>query len=427
MRSVAVRLAIITGSLVSIGAPTASSAEWSQPIVGVMGQFTDADEVRCSEDADLGLSLSVLKPLNNHWAVELMFGGTTFDAAFTGGPEFEEQQFSLNALYGWGKYSGFQPYVNAGIGGVQTDFVTTGQSGSDTALEFGLGFFRQMHRSGLGFRVDARHRTMFIDEPVDTLNEWRFGLGLMMALGDAPKTKNTAVRRIPKPARRGVNPAAPVPPVRSQRPPLADSDEDGVPDVKDQCPTSERGLPVNDVGCVTDGDKDGVPDFYDACPSTLPGVKVDRIGCPISTVPSYSAAPLAPPVQFVDEPAAFVPSESYVLLDVHFGTGSSLVTNYSKKILDNNLPKIRQILADDSAVTIELGGHTDVVGKVQSNDSLSQRRATAVSDYLVSKGLDRARLETNGYGDQVPTHSNDNAEGRLMNRRVELVVHRNVR
>ena len=70
-----------------------------------------------------------------------------------------------------------------------------------------------------------------------------------------------------------------------------DSDHDGVPDYKDKCPNTPKGVPVDKDGCPLDSDGDGVPDFRDVCPDTPKGVKVDDLGCPLDSdgdgVPDY--------------------------------------------------------------------------------------------------------------------------------------------
>jgi outer membrane protein OmpA-like peptidoglycan-associated protein len=72
-------------------------------------------------------------------------------------------------------------------------------------------------------------------------------------------------------------------------------------------------------------------------------------------------------------------------------------------------------------VKVEIAGYTDSRSTNQHNMKLSQRRAEAVRDYLISKGVDADRLTAKGYGDSRPIADNDTEEGRLKNRRVELV------
>ncbi|NPA52553.1 MAG: OmpA family protein [Aquificae bacterium] len=85
-----------------------------------------------------------------------------------------------------------------------------------------------------------------------------------------------------------------------------DSDKDGVPDYKDKCPDTPVGTSVNNEGCPLDSDKDGVPDYQDRCPDTPEGVKVDRYGCPedkdLDGIPDYKdKCPNTPTGVKVDE------------------------------------------------------------------------------------------------------------------------------
>ncbi|MGE0827040.1 MAG: DUF937 domain-containing protein [Candidatus Binatia bacterium] len=70
----------------------------------------------------------------------------------------------------------------------------------------------------------------------------------------------------------------------------------------------------------------------------------------------------------------------------------------------------------------QLEGHTDIIGDPAANKRLSQGRADAVKDYLVRNGIDESRLSAVGHGQEKPVASNDTAEGRAQNRRLELVV-----
>jgi OOP family OmpA-OmpF porin len=80
------------------------------------------------------------------------------------------------------------------------------------------------------------------------------------------------------------------------------------------------------------------------------------------------------------------------------------------------------LLQKHERVVVEVGGHTDSVGSEAYNQGLSERRADAVRDYLMSKGVKASRLTARGYGESRPVASNDTEEGRAENRRVELVV-----
>ena len=78
-------------------------------------------------------------------------------------------------------------------------------------------------------------------------------------------------------------------------------------------------------------------------------------------------------------------------------------------------------LKDWGDVKVEVAGHTDSVGTEEYNMGLSLRRAEAVRQYLVGKGIAADRLIVRGYGESRPVADNATAEGRFQNRRVELV------
>jgi outer membrane protein OmpA-like peptidoglycan-associated protein len=87
------------------------------------------------------------------------------------------------------------------------------------------------------------------------------------------------------------------------------------------------------------------------------------------------------------------------------------------------LDRVVDLMKNKTAMTIEVAGHTDNIGSVAHNQKLSERRATAVKTYLVSKGIDLGRIVTIGYGESRPIVSNDDEEdGREINRRVEFKI-----
>ena len=89
----------------------------------------------------------------------------------------------------------------------------------------------------------------------------------------------------------------------------------------------------------------------------------------------------------------------------------------------SELNKLETMMKQNSALQVEIGGHTDSVGDNKFNLALSQRRAIAVKSFLTSKGVDTRRIKTMGYGESKPLASNDDEEeGRQFNRRVEFKV-----
>jgi len=86
------------------------------------------------------------------------------------------------------------------------------------------------------------------------------------------------------------------------------------------------------------------------------------------------------------------------------------------------LAKVAGILIAYPGLNIEVGGYTDNVGGDDMNQQLSEHRAGAVRDYLVEQGVGAQSVTAKGFGNSSPVASNDNASGRQVNRRVELVV-----
>jgi OOP family OmpA-OmpF porin len=170
-----------------------------------------------------------------------------------------------------------------------------------------------------------------------------------------------------------------------------DQDRDGVLDGNDKCPFTPEGVTVDSNGCALDSDGDGVPDYLDKCPGTPLGSVVDTDGCPRTLL---------------------------TLRDVNFAFDSAQLTSQAKSILDSAVAAINANPSD--SITVE--GHTDSMGSDAYNSQLSQRRARAVVEYLVSKGVSASRLKAVGKGESNPVASNDTREGRSLNRRVVILA-----
>lgn len=105
----------------------------------------------------------------------------------------------------------------------------------------------------------------------------------------------------------------------------------------------------------------------------------------------------------------------FVLKGVQFETGKATLTPESFERLDS----VVEYMTYKKSVRIEISGHTDNVGNPRSNKVLSEKRAKACRDYVVSKGIKGDRIKTIGYGAERPIASNDTEEGRQENRRIE--------
>jgi outer membrane protein OmpA-like peptidoglycan-associated protein len=111
-------------------------------------------------------------------------------------------------------------------------------------------------------------------------------------------------------------------------------------------------------------------------------------------------------------------SKTFVLEDVNFETGKADLKVESFPVLDELVAYLNR--KDDER--IEIGGHTDNVGKPAANILLSMDRAKSVMAYLITKGIDNSRLAAKGYGSAVPVASNASAQGKAMNRRTEVKI-----
>jgi OOP family OmpA-OmpF porin len=201
----------------------------------------------------------------------------------------------------------------------------------------------------------------------------------------------------------------------------ADTDGDKIPDGEDLCPevkgtTTTDGCPDDDgdgiknsvdlcpvfagtaeFGGCPDSDGDGIIDKEDNCPS-LEGIKPNN-GCP--------------------EVTADVKRKLDVIFqNLLFATNSA---NIDPTSLDD-LDELVKIMNDDEDLRLSIEGHTDNRGNNDYNLELSRLRAEAVKQHLINGGISASRIKAVGYGETRPLTTNDTANGRLKNRRVELNI-----
>jgi OmpA-OmpF porin, OOP family len=115
--------------------------------------------------------------------------------------------------------------------------------------------------------------------------------------------------------------------------------------------------------------------------------------------------------------SAALKKDGRVALQINFDTGKATIKPDSQSIVD----QIVQLLRNDSTLKLSIEGHTDNVGTVASNKTLSDARAKSVVAAIVAKGIDAGRLTSIGYGQDKPLADNSTEQGRAKNRRVELV------
>ena len=126
-------------------------------------------------------------------------------------------------------------------------------------------------------------------------------------------------------------------------------------------------------------------------------------------------AQVAPP----PSPARTAPMKKrFILRGVNFDFDKSDIRADARPVLD----EAARTLKEEGDVRVAVGGHTDSIGTDSYNEGLSIRRANAVANYLAARGIARSRMEVDGFGESRPVASNDTADGRAQNRRVELSV-----
>jgi OmpA-OmpF porin, OOP family len=122
--------------------------------------------------------------------------------------------------------------------------------------------------------------------------------------------------------------------------------------------------------------------------------------------------------KFLGDTTATIVPKTFVLEHLNFGSGTTQLTTESVQTVEDLLA----ILKSYPTADVRLDGYTDNVGDTETNKTLSLGRATAVQETLLRGGIGVIRVTTAGYGQEHPLASNETAEGRAKNRRLELVV-----
>lgn len=185
----------------------------------------------------------------------------------------------------------------------------------------------------------------------------------------------------------------------------SDADRDGVFDGLDRCQATPLGATVDALGCPGDADGDSVLDGLDRCPDTRRGLAVDATGCP--------TAPEPPPL-----PAGPV---EFRLPGTVFEFRQAILSPEAHPVLDS----VVALLQADTAATAEVAGYAHDRLVPADNTRLSQRRADAVREYILGRGVPVTRVTAVGRGSQSLVVSDTTDVARTANRRVEIRVTRN--
>lgn len=184
----------------------------------------------------------------------------------------------------------------------------------------------------------------------------------------------------------------------------ADSDGDGIADAEDQCPNAAEDFDgiADEDGCPEDDfDQDNVKDEVDRCPEEPgpPNADPEKNGCPTLTkVTADGMVTLLQPIEF-DRGKATIKRGSFPILQ-----------------------EVATLMEARATIKIQIQGHTDNIGSRDYNVRLSKERAASVRAHLVQLGIDENRLSSEGFGPDKPIDTNQSAEGRSHNRRVDFVI-----
>jgi OOP family OmpA-OmpF porin len=324
-------------------------------------------------------------------------------------------RFLLNGVHEYETVLPITPFVKAGLG--YEDVSDELHDNEDSVMaDAGFGFKHQWTET-IALKVEALYMLKYNSDRWD--NNLAGLLGLTFSFGG---TKAAAAVPIDS-DNDGVNdaedacPGTPEGTAVDAKGCIPDTDADGVLDPKDECPDTPAGEIVDTRGCLLDGDKDGVPDMSDKCPKTRAGAVVDGLGCELDddkdgVVNLNDSCPDTPEGFKVDE----VGCPIVKTLKLHFEFGSAKIAPESEAVV----AEYAQFLKESPSYKAIVMGHTDNVGSDQSNKALSEARAQSVKAMLVENGIDPQRLKTEGKGESQPVASNDTAEGRAKNRRIEV-------
>lgn len=325
--------------------------------------------------------------------------------------------YGIEGIYHFMPDRSVVPFVALGIGGIHYDAPCGMDNKEKLSVDYGAGL-KYFITDDIALRADIRHVL-----PLDkNYNDLLFTFGVNFALGGQEKEI----------AKSGAE--EPPPPVEV----LIDADKDGVLDKLDKCPATPDGVAVDRDGCPLDSDHDGVSDSLDKCHGTPADAAVDKDGCPLDSdndgVADYLDKCQGTPAGMtvggdgcplpasVVEPKAEIQEKVSMTLHVEFDTAKAKV----KKKYHDEIKKVADFMKEHPETTVIIEGHTDNIDmhhEPDRNIRLSQARADSIRRYLIDKfGIDAARISAMGHGPNRPVASNDTAQGRKKNRRIEAVI-----
>ena len=328
--------------------------------------------------------------LTENWGLEGVYTHTDTDAEDASTTDTKVETYRLDVLYHFMPDQKLVPYVAAGLGAIYSS-PAVGADRDHLLFNYGVGIKYYILDDLIALRADVRHLVDF-PEPDNSL---QYSAGLTFQLGKS---------------------SPPPVPVAMEQP--KDSDGDGVFDDADQCPETPAGAIIDTKGCPLDSDGDGVFDYMDQCPGTPTGTAVDSKGCPLDSdgdgvFDDSDKCPDTPTGVSVDTNGC----PTKLTLHINFGTNSSKIgPKY-----DSEIAKAARCINDYPGNVVYIDGHTDSDGSRAYNQKLSEQRATAVKNRLISNfDIPAEKVTARGFGEEQPVADNNTAEGRALNRRVDV-------
>lgn len=401
--------------------------------------YNDDSADRAIDDSLSGIQINAGRNLTEHLSLEGMLGYSDMSAEPCAPNDcFPDQQhldLSANLLAYFDRTRPIAPYLLAGVGylGVSADDGTFNWETGDNAAtaSVGLGVKWRLGQSNFSIRAEHRARFAFDD---DNYTDQLTTIGIQYAFGS--KSPDPGIPSSDKPDDTDGDgvldmwdacpDTLPGVDVSSRGCEIQnidrDNDDDRVPDHRDECPYTPIGVPVDRVGCSLDSDMDGVTTDKDHCPGSRIGANVDEFGCENDSdndgvLNQHDRCPDTRRGARVDVYGCVI-SDVISLPGVNFASGSDLLLEGAESLMRDAAATLNKY----PELQVEVAGHTDSVGNATLNLGLSDRRAKTVLDNLVGFGVDASRLSFKGYGDAQPIADNSTAEGRAINRRVELRI-----
>jgi len=342
--------------------------------------YYNMDDDRNTKD-DEAYSLGLGYQFNNPWALEFVYvnADTSLSSSNT---DVDVDQYRLDALYHLPTNNSLNltPYLAAGVG--TADF--SSPSTNNTQFNAGGGVKYALNDS-LSLRADFR----LLNDTEDNHMDHMTSVGLQMTFGhSAPKATPVVVE--------AQEPAAEV----MINEPVEETTPEPVEEIMVE--------PAVEPKPIAEPEPMVEPEPIEEIPPTEPTLN--------EPVYAEGAEPS------LSEQAAVVESQPPVTLNVQFGNNKTTV----EQVFYPEIEKLATYLNENPSSTVVIEGHTDDSGTASYNQSVSEKRAEAIADVLISTfQISEKRVSAIGYGEEKPLFNNDTAQHRKANRRVTAVISSN--